>query len=269
MNRRFVLHYSLLIFFLMAVTGIAMIPGFCSAASSKEPLITVMNPAITEPRRKQPREQTLPEEIANAVTHGIGLLLSVACLAVGVVFASIYSTPAIITSVAIHGATLCILYLSSTLYHSLPPGKAKRVWNIFDHASIYLLIAGTYTPITLALAYQQPGWGWSLFGIIWGLALVGIVFQALFIHRFRLLSTLTYLAMGWLVIVAIRPMWRFLGPQGFLWIGLGGVCYSLGVIFYVWKRPRFTHAVWHLFVLAGSLLHFLGILFHIVLGSAA
>ena len=138
-----------------------------------------MNPTTPEPRRKQPREQTLPEEIANAVTHGIGLLLSVACLAVGVVFASIYSTPAIITSVAIHGATLCILYLSSTLYHSLPPGKAKRVWNIFDHASIYLLIAGTYTPITLALAYQQPGWGWSLFGIIWGLALVGIVFQAL------------------------------------------------------------------------------------------
>ena len=228
-----------------------------------------MNPTTPEPRRKQPREQSLAEEIANAVTHGIGLLLSVACLAVGVVFASIYSTPAIITSVAIHGATLCILYLSSTLYHSLPPGRAKRVWNIFDHASIYLLIAGTYTPITLALAYQQPGWGWSLFGIIWGLALVGIVFQALFIHRFRLLSTLTYLFMGWLVIFAIRPMWHLLGPQGFLWIGLGGICYSLGVIFYVWKRPLFTHAVWHLFVLAGSLLHFLGILFHVVLGSTA
>lgn len=228
-----------------------------------------MDPDTPGIRREPPREQTLPEEIANAVTHGVGLLLSVGCLATGVVFATRYSTPMIITSVAVHGATLCLLYLSSTLYHSLPPGGDKHVWNFLDHASIYLLIAGTYTPITLALTIRQPGWGWSLFGVIWGLALLGIVFQACFLHRFRALSTLTYLAMGWLVLIAIRPMWQLLGPRGFLWIVLGGACYSLGVVFYVWKRLRFTHAVWHLFVLAGSLLHFLGILFHIVLGSAA
>lgn len=228
-----------------------------------------MNPATPGTRREPPREQTLPEEIANAVTHGLGLLLSVGCLATGVIFAARYSTTTIITSVAVHGATLCLLYLSSTLYHSLPPGRAKHVWNLFDHASIYLLIAGTYTPITLALATRQPVWGWGLFGVIWGLALLGIVFQACFLHRFRALSTLTYLAMGWLVLIAIQPMWQLLGPRGFLWIALGGACYSLGVVFYAWTRPRFTHAVWHLFVLAGSLLHFLGILFHVVLGSTA
>ncbi len=235
-------------------------------------MINQPSPADTVPtgparaRSGAPRAQTAHEEIANAVTHGAGLMLSVACLTVGVVFAVRYSTPMIITSVAVYGATLCLLYLSSTLYHSLPPGRAKHIWNICDHATIYLLIAGTYTPITLALTSQAPGWGWSLFGVIWALALAGIVFQACFIHRYRILSTLTYLAMGWLVLVAIKPMWQFLGPRGFRWIALGGACYSLGIIFYAWKRPRFTHAVWHLFVLAGSLLHFLGILLHIVLG---
>ena len=217
--------------------------------------------------KRPSREQTIPEEIANAVTHGFGLILSVACLAVGVVLAARHGTVLTTISVAIYGATLCLLYLSSTLYHSLPPGRAKYIWNIFDHASIYLLIAGTYTPITLALTTQSGGWGWSLFGVIWGLALLGIAFQACFIHRFRILSTLTYLAMGWLVLIAIKPLWQFLGPRGFLWIALGGASYSLGCIFYAWKRPRFTHAIWHLFVLAGSLLHFFGILLHIVLGA--
>ncbi len=217
--------------------------------------------------RRTVREQTAPEEIANAVTHGVGLMLSVACLTVAVVFAARHGTAKLIVSVAIYGATLCLLYLSSTLYHSLPPGRAKHILNICDHSTIYLLIAGTYTPITLALADQSGGWGWSLFGVIWGLALLGIAFQALFIHRFRVLSTLTYLAMGWLVLIAIKPIWRFLGPRGFLWIAIGGACYTLGVIFYAWKRPRFTHAVWHLFVLAGSLAHFFGILLHIVLGA--
>lgn len=232
---------------------------------NQQPSAETGDPAPVRARPAAPREQTVQEEIANAITHGVGLMLSVACLAVGVVFAVLHSTPMITTSVAIYGATLCLLYLSSTLYHSLPPGRAKRLWNIADHATIYLLIAGTYTPITLALTAQSPGWGWSLFGVIWALALSGIVFQALFIHRFRIFSTLTYLAMGWLVLVAIRPLWQFLGPQGFLWVALGGACYSLGIIFYAWKRPRFTHSIWHLFVLAGSLLHFLGILLHIVL----
>jgi hemolysin III len=217
--------------------------------------------------RRMAREQTLPEEIANAVTHGVGLMLSCGCLAVGVVFASLYSSPRMTTSVAVYGATLCMLYLSSTLYHSLPAGRAKTIWNIIDHSSIYLLIAGTYTPITLALVTQSAGWGWSLFGVIWVLAIIGIVFQTLFIHRFRVFSTLTYLAMGWLVVIAIKPMWQCLGPRAFLWIALGGGCYTLGIIFYAWKRPRFTHAVWHLFVLAGSLCHFLGILLHVIMAK--
>ncbi len=208
------------------------------------------------------REQTAAEEIANSVTHGVGLLMSIVCLVVGVGFAVRSGSPIIVVSVSIYGATLCLLYLASTLYHGLPPGRAKRIWNILDHCAIYLLIAGTYTPYTLGVL--SPGWGWSLFGVIWGLAVAGIVFQALFIHRYRILSTLTYLAMGWLVMVAVYPMWRNLGPHGFLWVALGGGCYTLGTVFYAWKNVRFMHAVWHLFVLAGSLLHFLGVFWYVV-----
>jgi len=208
------------------------------------------------------REQTAAEEIANSVTHGVGLLMSIVCLVVGVGFAVRSGSPIIVVSVSIYGATLCLLYLASTLYHGLPPGRAKRIWNILDHCAIYLLIAGTYTPYTLGVL--SPGWGWSLFGVIWGLAVAGIVFQALFIHRYRILSTLTYLAMGWLVMVAVYPMWRNLGPHGFLWVALGGACYTLGTVFYAWKNVRFMHAVWHLFVLAGSLLHFLGVFWYVV-----
>lgn len=212
------------------------------------------------------REQSPPEELANAITHGLGLMLSCGCLATGVIFAARYSSPPIIVSVAIYGATLCLLYLASTLYHSLPPGRAKSIWNILDHSAIYLLIAGSYTPITLALTRESPGWGWSLFVVVWGLAIVGIAFQALFIHRFRILSTLTYVAMGWLVVVAARPVWKLLGLRGVGWMALGGFFYTLGIAFYAWKRARFTHAVWHLFVLAGSICHFLGILLYVVLG---
>ena len=209
------------------------------------------------------REQTPAEELANTITHGIGLLLSVACLSVGVVFAALRRDPWIITSVSIYGAMLCLLYLSSTLYHGVQQPGAKRVWNVLDHSSIYLLIAGTYTPYTLGPL--RGAWGWSLFGVIWGLALAGIVFQALFIHRWRVLSTLTYVGMGWIVVVAIYPLWRTIGTSGLMWIGIGGLCYTLGVIFYVMKHVPYMHAVWHLFVLGGSIVHFLGVFFTIVL----
>ncbi len=209
------------------------------------------------------REQSPAEEIANAITHGIGLLLSVACLSIGVVFAALRHNPWIITSVSIYGAMLCLLYLSSTLYHGVQQRKAKAIWNVFDHSSIYLLIAGTYTPYMLGPL--RGAWGWSLFGVIWGLALGGIVFQALFIHRWRLLSTMTYLLMGWIVVIAIYPLWKSIGAYGLMWIGVGGMCYTLGVAFYVLKRVPYMHAIWHLFVLGGSVVHFLGVLFTVVL----
>jgi len=220
----------------------------------------------TSHTRKPEREQSPTEELANAVTHGFGLLLSVGCLCAGLALAVLRHNPWTIVSVGIYGATLCLLYLSSTLYHSARTARAKHVWNVLDHSSIYLLIAGTYTPYTLGpLREHAAAWGWSLFGAIWGLAVAGVFFQALFIHRWRILSTLTYLLMGWFVVVAIHPLWKAIGSGGVLWIGLGGLCYTLGIVFYAAKNTPFMHAIWHLFVLAGSILHFLGVLFYVVL----
>ena len=213
-------------------------------------------------------EQTVGEEIANSITHGIGFLLSVAGLSVGVVFAALHGHAKIVTSVAIYGATMCILYLSSTLYHAIPPSnRAKRVLHVFDHCSIYLLIAGTYTPILLGPL--DAAWGWSLFGVVWGLALAGILFKVFFTGRFKAFSTLTYLAMGWLVVVALRPVFRGLGPNGMLWLAIGGLCYSAGCLFYVNRRLKFAHAIWHLFVLAGTVVHFFAILFYVILRGGA
>lgn len=207
--------------------------------------------------------QTVGEEIANSITHGIGFLLSIAALTVGVVYAALHCHAKIVTAVAIYGATMCILYLSSTLFHAFPVGsKAKKVFHIFDHCSIFLLIAGTYTPIMLGPV--NAAWGWSLFGVIWGLAVIGIVMKAFFTGRFKVLSTLTYLAMGWLIIIAFKPLWQGIGPAGFLWLILGGINYTLGCVFYV-SRFKFAHMIWHIFVLAGTILHFFGILFHVIL----
>jgi hemolysin III len=216
-----------------------------------------------------PREQTPSEELANAITHGVGLLLAVAGLCVGVVCAALRRDVWIVVSVSVYGAMLCLLYLSSTLYHSFPAGAAKRAWNVLDHSSIYLLIAGTYTPYTLGPLRTQGSWGWSLFGVIWGLAIAGIVFQACFIHRWRALSTVTYLLMGWIVVVAVFPLLRAIGLPGLLWIGAGGLCYTLGVVFYLARHVPFMHAVWHLCVLAGSAVHFLGVLFTVVVRRGA
>lgn len=211
------------------------------------------------------REQSAGEELANALTHGLGLLLSVAALTLMVVFAALRRDPWIIVSCAVYGATMVLLYLASTGYHSARPGRAKAIWNILDHGAIYLLVAGTYTPYTLGPLRNSGGWGWGLFAAIWALALVGIVFQSLHIHRFRALSLLSYVGMGWLALIAIRPLWRAVGPPGLLWLAVGGVFYTAGIVFYVWRGLRFAHAVWHLFVLAGSLAHFFGVLLHIVL----
>ncbi len=206
------------------------------------------------------------EEIANAITHGVGILLSLAALVLLIVFSSLHGTAWHIVSFTIYGVTMLLLYFSSTMLHSLPKGRIKNLFEIFDHASIYLFIAGTYTPIMFIVV--QGKLGWTLFGIVWGLATIGIVFKAYFVKRFLFMSTLFYILMGWLAIFAIKPMMEALSVAGIGLLIAGGLCYTLGTIFYVWRGFKFHHAVWHVFVLAGSVLHFFLIFMHILPISA-
>ena len=214
------------------------------------------------------RGQTAGEEVANAVTHGVGAVLSVACLVVAVVFAALRGDVWSIVSASVYGACMFILYLSSTLYHAIVPPRAKAVFNIFDHSAIYLLIAGSYTPFCLVwMRHYSPGWAWAIFGVVWGLAVLGIIFQSLFVNKYQTLSTMTYLAMGWVVLVAVYPLWKAMGTAAVLWIAAGGVAYSFGVIFYAMKRTKYMHAVWHIFVLAGTLTHYGVVLYHMLAGK--
>lgn len=192
------------------------------------------------------------EEIANSITHGIGAVLSIAALAVLVTAASLRGNAWHVVSCAIFGASLVLLYTSSTLYHALPEGRAKHVFHVFDHSLIYVLIAGTYTPFTLVSLRGR--WGWSLFGVVWGLALFGIVFKSFFVKRLQTLSTVAYVLMGWCAVVALRPLMAGLSNAGFGWVLAGGLAYTAGVVFYAAKW-RYAHAVWHLFVMAGSACH--------------
>jgi hemolysin III len=208
-------------------------------------------------KQSAPTAYTPGEELANALTHGAGIALSVTGLAVLVTFASLRSDAWGVTATAIFGASLVLLYSASTLYHSFRSEQLKRLLRKFDHAAIFLLIAGTYTPFLL-VSLRGP-WGWSLFGVIWTLAVAGVTMKFWFTGRFRVLSTLLYLAMGWLVVIAIRPMLHAVPPNG-LWLLLaGGLCYTVGTIFYSWKRLPYHHAVWHLFVLGGSVCHFFAV----------
>ena len=207
------------------------------------------------------RPQSLAEEIANAITHGLGLAAAVAALpillAVGVASGDAYRA----VGSAVFGATLVLLYLSSTLYHALRPCPAKERLRVLDHSAIYLLIAGTYTPFMLG-ALRGP-WGWSLLAVIWSLAVAGIVAKLVLRFRFPRLSTWLYLGMGWLIVVAIQPLAANVSSSGVAWLVVGGLCYTGGVIFYVKDaRIRFGHALWHLFVLAGSACHYLAVLWH-------
>jgi hemolysin III len=202
------------------------------------------------------------EELANALTHGVGVALSVAGLAVLVTLASLRGDAWGITSTAIYGTTLVLLYTASTLYHSFRAEAAKRLLRKFDHAAIFLLIAGTYTPFLL-VSIRGP-WGWSLFGVIWGLAIAGVAAKFWLTGRFRLLSTLLYLGMGWLVVVALRPMLQSVPPTGMWLLLAGGLSYTLGTIFYAWKRLPYHHAIWHMFVLGGSACHFFAVFVSVV-----
>ena len=205
---------------------------------------------------------TLGEEIAHSVTHGIGVILSVAGLVVLVTLAALRGNAWHVVSSSIFGATLIFLYTASTLYHSITHPGAKRVLRVFDHSAIFLLIAGTYTPFTLVSL--RGGWGWTLFVAVWGLALVGIVYKITAKNRFRLLSVLLYLGMGWLVLVAIEPMVTTVPIPGLILLLAGGLCYTLGLIFYVWRSLPYSHAVWHVFVLAGSICHYFAVLLYVI-----
>lgn len=211
------------------------------------------------------REQTFGEEVANSITHGVGAVLAIACLVVGVVYAALIPSVWAVVSMSIFGSCMFILYLCSTMYHAIMSPRAKAVLNIFDHSAIYLLIAGSYTPFCLYfMRAESPGWGWAIFGVIWFLAIVGIVFQSIFINKYRAFSTTTYVLMGWIVIIAIYPLYKSMGLPSVLWIALGGVIYSLGVIFYSMKRIKYMHAIWHLFVLGGTLVHFGLVLYKLI-----
>lgn len=208
------------------------------------------------------RLYSLGEDIANGITHGVGIVLAISGLCVLITFASIYGNAWHIVSCSIFGATLVFSYTASTLYHSIQLPRAKRVFRVLDHAAILLLIAGTYTPFTL-VNLRGP-WGWSLFGVIWGLAVLGILLQTTMPHKWALFSVGFYVAMGWAVLVAIKPMLSGVEIGGLVLLLLGGVAYTAGIVFYVWRRMPYNHAIWHVFVLIGSVLHFFAILFYVI-----
>lgn len=204
------------------------------------------------------RAQSRGEEIANSVSHGAGLLAGLVAAPVLILSAVRHGGTARIAGASVFSAAMLLLYLTSTLYHALPGSRAKQVFRLLDHASIYVMIAGTYTPITLSVLGGT--WGWTLFGIVWGLALGGIVLTVAGGVRYPKLRTSLYLAMGWLIVVAVKPLWLRMPSEGLLWLSAGGIAYTVGVVFYAAKRVRYGHFVWHLFVVAGTACHFIALL---------
>lgn len=202
------------------------------------------------------------EEVANAITHGIGAVLSVVALVILIVFASLQGTVWHVVSFSIYGTTMLLLYFNSTLVHSLKEGRAKDLFEFFDHSSIYLYIAGSYTPFLLVAI--RGTLGWSLFGIIWGVAIFGVLFKAYFVKRFLFMSTIFYIAMGWLIVIAWNPLSAVVAHGGMTLLMTGGILYTLGTVFYVWRGFPYHHAIWHLFVLAGSAIHFCAVLIYIL-----
>jgi hemolysin III len=199
------------------------------------------------------------EELSNSITHGIGALLSVAALVLLIVFASLYGNAWHVVSFTLFGATMLLLYTSSTFVHALRPGRAKDVFEILDHSSIYFFIAGTYTPF-LFIAVKAP-LSWTLFGIVWSLAIAGTLFKTFFVKRFLVSSTILYVIMGWLIVFAWHDLVQSLHPNGLLLLVAGGLSYTVGAIFYIWRCFRHHHAVWHLFVMAGTMCHFFSVLY--------
>ncbi len=208
------------------------------------------------------KHYSLGEEIANSVTHGIGALLAIGGLAVLVGFASLHGNAWHIVTSSIFGGTLILLYVASTLYHSIPNPGIKKILKVIDHSAIFLLIAGTYTPFLL-VNLRGP-WGWSLFGAVWAIAVTGIILKTTAFGKIRGISTGLYLAMGWIIVIAIKPILSALEPGGLVMLLLGGLAYTGGVVFYAWKKLPYGHAIWHLFVMAGSCCHFFAVLFYVI-----
>lgn len=205
---------------------------------------------------------SLKEEIANTTTHGIGALLSIAALVLLIVFSSINGTAWHIVSCTIFGVSITLLYTASTLYHLVTTPRMKKFFRTLDHSSIFLLIAGTYTPFTLVSL--NGSLGWTIFGLVWGIAIVGAILETMTQQRFPKLSLCLYLGLGWLIIFAIKPIFANVDTGGIILLIGGGLSYSLGVIFYMWKSLIFNHAIWHVFVLAGTVLHFFSVFFYVI-----
>ena len=227
-------------------------------------------PATSNKPTKYARPYTLGEEIANSIIHGLGVGLSVAALTMLIVFAAQSGSGWALGAAIVYGITLVLEYTASTLYHSFPQPEVKHVFKILDHAGIYLLIAGSYTPFTLVTLRDVPlgpfqHVGVWLFALVWTLAIAGIATEAFWAYRPRWLSATVYLLMGWLVVIAIKPLIANLAPEGLWLLVAGGLCYTFGTIFYVLKQVRYMHAVWHLLVLAGSILQFLAILIYVII----
>jgi hemolysin III len=221
---------------------------------------------LTRVKNLSPEEQwaqglLLGDEWANSLTHGIGLVLSLIGLILLILTPFQEGNHWKLLNFAVYGVSLVLLYAASTLYHAVRRPALKRLLRTVDHCAIYLLIAGSYTPFTMLLL--QGVWGWTLFGIIWSLAFLGIIFKIFFIHRFQILSTSIYLLMGWLVVIAAEPFIDRFHYAGLCWVVAGGLCYTFGVIFYAFDKRRFYHAIWHLFVLSGSICHYFAILFYL------
>lgn len=206
----------------------------------------------------QERPQSLGEEIANSVSHGLGLLAALAAFPVLVIVAHQHGTVTGIVGASVFATTMVLLYLTSTIFHALTGQRAKRVFQILDHSAIYLLIAGTYTPFTLGVL--RGSWGWTLFGLVWGFAAIGIVLKAIGGIRYTAISTLVYIAMGWLILIAADTAWTLVPKWGLFWLLAGGIAYTAGAAFFIAERIRYFHFVWHLLVVAGTACHFIAVL---------
>ena len=211
------------------------------------------------------RVVSVREEIANSISHGIGLVLALVALPILIVSAIRIGSTHYIVGTIVFGATMVLLYLASTLYHSVSHETAKRFCRLFDHSAIFLLIAGTYTPFTLGVL--RGPWGWSLLAVVWGMAIIGIVFTVVSKMKYPTLSTAVYVAMGWLFVVGVKPLWQNMQPWGMVWLLAGGVAYTGGVAFFAADRLRFGHAIWHLFVIAGTACHYIAVLDYAAGGS--
>ena len=209
-----------------------------------------------------PPKYKLGEEIAHSVTHGVGIIFAIAALVVLTAYTGSSGSARHVVGCGIFGATLVFLYMASTLYHTIHSPHAKTVLRVLDHSAIFLLIAGTYTPFTLVNLHGP--WGWSLFGLIWGLAILGIALQFSLLRRYPFLRVVLYVAMGWLAILAIKPLALSVPPVGLMLLIAGGVAYTAGITFYVWHRLPYHHAIWHVFVLAGSVFHFFSVFYSVI-----